>query len=118
MIGIFDVWEGSTGIKIKLGEAGMYGDRILIGKASTWTGTVVELVDELGKVNAIIPIELFTEDAIEKIKSFTNTERSSVPRNSTNNQDGGRLSGRRKDERTRRGRDEAVQCGQAYMLVE
>lgn len=74
MIGIFDVSEGCDCIHVKVGEVKIYCDRIEIGKSANWVGTVVKLLDESGRVNAILPIQLFTDDAIEKIKSFKNTK--------------------------------------------
>lgn len=74
MINRNDVSQYCGRIKIKVGEARIYGDRITIGRTANFVGTVVKIYDESGRVNAIIPFGVFTPAAIGRIKKFWNTE--------------------------------------------
>lgn len=74
MINIHDVSKEQGCIKIKVGEARIYGDKVTIGRTANFVGTVLKIFDESGRVNAIIPFGVFTPAAIGKIKKFWNTE--------------------------------------------
>lgn len=74
MINIHDVSNEQGCIKIKVGEARIYGDKITIGRTANFVGTVIKIFDESGRVNAIIPFGNFTPAAIGKIKKIWNTE--------------------------------------------